>query len=382
MNLALLDLNQRLQLLPDPRRTTSGHYLHNLGSIVASTFCAISNGRTGYRAIADFIEDNIDALRLYVDFPNGSPSHDTIRRCMNNVDPKSLARIFRAWAGVDSIDPTYLQADGKTIRGSKSDDGKATHVLTLFASDYMASLMEVEVGEKANEITAFKTVVDNPEVDFEGKVITADAILCQTYFCRAITKAKGDFVFVLKGNHPSMFNDVQLFMTNLKEYDSRQIVKKGHGCLVVKDVRFTTDVEWLTKIYDFPGLKSLGQITTTVTEKGKTTTSVMYLISSLSSLDELFAAREKHWGIESMHWILDTSFDEDQCRARTDKAPLNLNIMRKTAIFLFNLASKSNLPEFKGKGVKRIRDKCSNAFRNLLKVFALIGSIASIFGGK
>ena len=108
----------------------------------------------------------------------------------------------------------------------------------------------------------------------------------------------------------------------------------------------------------------------------------MYLISSLSSLDELFAARERHWGIESMHWILDTSFDEDYCRARSGHAALNFNIMRKTGVFLLNLANVADFSSFKGMGIKRIVDRCSNVFRNLLKVLSLVRNVAAIFDGQ
>ena len=379
MNYALLDLYQRLQKLPDVRRTTSGYYLHELTSMIVAVFLAVVNGRKGYRAYSDYIEDNFKTLQAYLYFPNGTPSPDTIRRAMNSIDSIMLGNILRDWCGINMLDPQYLQADGKCIRGTRSDDGTATHIVTLYASECMASLLEVEVGEKANEITAFKTIVHGKKVNFKGKVVTGDAMYCQTCFCRAIHEAGGDYVFVLKGNQPSMLKDVQLFMSDIKECDTKQMVKKGHGRLVVKDIRFTTYVKWLTEIYDFPGLQSLAEITTTVTEKGKTTTSVMYLISSLSSLDELFAARERHWGIESMHWILDTSFDEDYCRARSGHAALNFNIMRKTGVFLLNLANVANFSRFKGMGIKRIVDRCSNAFCNLLKVLSLVWNVATIF---
>ena len=382
MNYVLSDLYQRLQKLPDVRRTTSGHYLHEQSSMIVAVFLAVVNGRTGYRAYSDYIEDNLERLQAYLCFPHGTPSPDTIRRTINSVDHIILGNILRDWCGINTLNPKHLQADGKCIRGTRSDDGTAAHIVTLYASDFMASILEVEVGEKANEITAFKTIVHGKKVDFKGKVVTGDAMYCQTCFCRAIHEAGGDYAFVLKGNQPSMLKDVQLFMADLKECDTKQVVKKGHGRLVVKDIRFTTDVEWLTKIYDFPGLQSLAEITTTVTEKGKTTTSVMYLISSLSSLDELFAARERHWGIESMHWILDTSFDEDHCRARSGHAALNFNIMRKTGVFLLNLANVAVFSCFKGMGIKRIVDRCSNALSNLLKVLSLVRNVAAIFDGQ
>ena len=382
MNYVLLDLYQRLQKLPDARRTTSGHYLHEQASMIVAVFLAVVNNRTGYRAYSDYIEDNLKILQAYLYFPHGTPSPDTIRRVINSVDSTMLSNIMRDWSGINTLDPQYLQADGKCIRATRSDDGSACHIVTLYASECMASLLEVEVDEKANEITAFKTIVNGKKVNFKGKVVTGDAMYCQKCFCRAIHEAGGDYVFVLKGNQPSMLKDVQLFMADLKECDTKQVVKKGHGRLVVKNIRFTTDVEWLTEIYDFPGLQSLAEITTTVTEKGKTSTGVMYLISSLSSLDELFAARERHWGIESMHWILDTSFDEDYCRARSGHAALNFNIMRKTGVFLLNLANVATFSKFKGMGIKRILARCSNAFHNLLIVLTLVRNVAAIFDGQ
>lgn len=37
----------------------------------------------------------------------------------------------------------------------------------------------------------------------------------------------------------------------------------------------------------------------------------------------------RHWKIESMHHILDVSYDEDNCRLMTKIAQENLNIFRK-----------------------------------------------------
>ncbi len=40
----------------------------------------------------------------------------------------------------------------------------------------------------------------------------------------------------------------------------------------------------------------------------------------------------KHWEIESMHHILDVTYDEDRCKLLTRRAQENLNIFRKTGV--------------------------------------------------
>lgn len=41
-----------------------------------------------------------------------------------------------------------------------------------------------------------------------------------------------------------------------------------------------------------------------------------------------------HWEIESMHWILDVNFREDDCPVKSENTQKVLNMMRKLAIKL------------------------------------------------
>ena len=58
-------------------------------------------------------------------------------------------------------------------------------------------------------------------------------------------------------------------------------------------------------------------------------------MTSLTDIDSFAYAVRKHWSIENqLHWCLDVIFDEDSSKARKDMPPLNLNVLRKTALSL------------------------------------------------
>ena len=83
------------------------------------------------------------------------------------------------------------------------------------------------------------------------------------------------------------------------------------------------------------------------------TTQTRYYISSLLSDAKLFgAAVRNHWGIEnSLHWVLDIAFREDESRIRKDNAPANFAILRHIALNL--LKREASLKRgIKGKRLK------------------------------
>ena len=364
----LNDLVKSLNQVEDIRRTECGNFKHSLPSVIASAFCATMAGCTGYRSISHFIEDNLVLLNANVGLLHGVPSPDTIRRVLTAADPQVLADIFRKWAGIDKLDPKYLQTDGKSVRASKEDGEKTVHIVTVYASDFAASLLEEQVFDKENEISAFERILLANKINFNGKCVTGDAMFCQKSFCTAITQSGGDWIFVLKKNHPNLFADVQEYFDGTKGLETNVVHISDRGRQVTKTIRFTTDVDWILKDYAFTGLSSMAEVTTEVLEKGKRTTSKQYLIGSVKTLEELFISRTKHWSIESMHWILDMAFDEDHCLCRKGNSPLNLNIFRKITHFLFSLAKREKL--YKGHSDKDLTRRCMTSFTHIRNIFS------------
>ena len=72
------------------------------------------------------------------------------------------------------------------------------------------------------------------------------------------------------------------------------------------------------------------------------------LVWTGSNIDEFAYSVRRHWSIENqLHWNLDVIFREDDARARKDNSPLNMNILRKTALALVNQAKYGRLSKKK-----------------------------------
>ncbi|EDQ01931.1 hypothetical protein KT99_08488 [Shewanella benthica KT99] len=95
---------------------------------------------------------------------------------------------------------------------------------------------------------------------------------------------------------------------------------------------------WLNNKYQWVGLKSIIKVTSDVHEKmtGKETTETRWYISSLDlNAEQALSSVRNHWQVESMHWVLEMTFREDESRIRKGRGPLAFNVMRKIAMTVF-----------------------------------------------
>ena len=80
-------------------------------------------------------------------------------------------------------------------------------------------------------------------------------------------------------------------------------------------------------------------IESAVETNGEKTEDKRYFITTLNDVKEFAYAVRRHWSIENqLHWNLDVIFREDEARARKDNSPLNMNVLRKTALNLVTQA--------------------------------------------
>ena len=241
-----------------------------------------------------------------------------------------------------------IAVDGKAVRRSGSKKGGKAHIhmVSAFAARQRLVLGQVKVAEKSNEIIAIPKLLEMLAI--EGAIVTIDAMGCQRGIAQKILDKKADYILALKGNQGSLREDVEFFAAEqmAKGFADTKISQAttsdgDHGRIETRAVTVIHDVAWLRKRHDWPGLKAVAMIGSQREINGKTECETRFYITSL----EMEAARlgpaiRSHWAVEnSLHWVMDTMFRDDECRVRTDHAPANFTTIKHIALNLLRQTS-------------------------------------------
>jgi len=196
-----------------------------------------------------------------------------------------------------------------------------------------------KVDEKTNEITAIPEVLSL--FDLQGITVTIDAMGCQKGIAEQIVQEGGNYVLALKGNQGDLFDDVKLYLdTEAKDRPKGdyKAVEKDHGRIESRKAWVSDNINWLHNKEQWKGLglQSITMVKAVRQIKDKKSKERRYFISSLPADAKLLGTTIRaHWGIEnSLHYVLDVAFNEDQCRARTGHSAENLAIIRRFALNL------------------------------------------------
>ena len=112
---------------------------------------------------------------------------------------------------------------------------------------------------------------------------------------------------------------------------------------------------------------AVGSVTRTVDERGEIKKDIRYFIISNDNFEQFKAATRKHWSVENnLHWELDVTFEEDQCRAKKGFAPLNLNVLRKVSLKIATDAQKAAGTRVSKKNLTRVLNSNVIALENVL----------------
>lgn len=127
---------------------------------------------------------------------------------------------------------------------------------------------ELTVEEKTNEITAVPELLDL--IDVEGCVVIADAMCCQKKIVEKVTEKKAGYTIGLKQNQPALYQDTEDYFKEFSgERASKVTYDKGHGRIEKREYCLLTDLSRLAQKDEWRGLKALGMVKATVTEKGE-----------------------------------------------------------------------------------------------------------------
>ena len=318
-----------------------------LKEVLLLVTCATIASCDDFEAIVSWGEHHLAFLRRFSDFHHGVPCARWLRDLMNRIDPGLFARCFEAF--VASMWPNkhdFIAIDGKTARRThdKPKGLKALHTLSAYATNARLTLAQLSVPEKTNEITAIPDLLDTlaEAGQLAGSVVTIDAMGCQSH-AQKILDHDAHYVLALKGNQPTLEADVVDYFKTAPpaEIVSTTTIEKGHGRIETRRYVASTNVDWIAsdRRYPdeprFPGVATLIQVHSTTEHAGKTTRETRTYISSASlNIDSIAAAIRGHWGVESMHWILDVQFKDDLSRYRQGHGAKNMAVVRRFALDL------------------------------------------------
>jgi predicted transposase YbfD/YdcC len=354
--------------LKDPRDDKNKK--HELMDILFLVIAAVISGAEGWEAIETFGKEKLDWLRKYFPFANGVPSHDCIRMVMISLSPKGLQASFARWvqAVVEVANGEVVAIDGKTIRRSfdRAEGLGPIHMVSAWAKGNGVCLGQVKTEEQSNEITAIPVLLGLLEL--HGCIVTLDAMGCQREIAQRIREQGADYVLAVKANQKELHQAIEdyfetaegagycaLPLERWEEGDS------GHGRVEVRRYELVRDLSTLPKPEQWKGLQGIARVECERHVGDHVSSEVRYYVTSFGQqVGRLAEAVRGHWSIEnSLHWVLDVTFQEDDSRLRTGYGAENFAVIRHIAL---NLLKRE--PSQESLKRKRYRAALSNEFRS------------------
>lgn len=187
----LKSLREILDEIPDE----SSPYLYPLGGVLTLICLGMMCGLDEIRAIARWGKELRWDLSSRLGFPNDRmPSFTTLQMALKRVDRDDLMDRISAWG--EAILTAYghegwqgLALDGKKLRGSRTEELPAVHLLAAFAHEFHVLVGQVQVSSKRNEISGIHPLL--AELTLENRVVTVDAMLTQRHIAETIREKKG-----------------------------------------------------------------------------------------------------------------------------------------------------------------------------------------------
>ena len=341
--------------LPDPRQ--QGKVIYPLDEVLLLCLLAVLAGAETLVDIALFGEKKLSLLRRFRSFRDGTPSHDQLGDIFATLDAVKFQHCFVSWvASLTGAAAEVIAIDGKTVRRSFQKKGAKApiHMVSAFAARQRLVLGQVKVAEKSNEIVAIPALLDMLAI--EGAIVSIDAIGCQRDIAEKIIAKKADYVLALKGNQGTLREDVELFAAEQKangfkhtHVSRHQTVDGDHGRIETRTYTALHDIAWLKQRHAWPGLNGIVMVESTREIGDKIERETRFYITSLAWLAcQLGPVIRSHWAIEnSLHWVMDMIFRDDECRIRTQHAPANFTTLKHIAHNLIRKASGK--PSFRAK---------------------------------
>ncbi len=338
----------------DERYTT-----YSLSHILFMVMCGIICGCKDLEEMVEVLENKIEVIQKYIEIER-IPCIATfsnilsvlnvlqVELCILSICRNVVNDTLIVGEEVEKIQKEIkeISIDGKAIRSTNNhgDPEQALQIVTAYDVNSRIPVAQTEIKDKTNEITAGREILNMFEV--KGAIITADAIHCQKETIKQIVDKEGDYVIQIKENQKNLYKDISLlFDDNLadkkstSEYLESTTNEINGGRIEKRTCYVLQGLESLNYLKDrlkeWKNVKQIFCIKREIEKSGKKTEEKSYYLTSLmEGSEKLMKYARNHWKIESMHWILDVNFKEDDCPVRSENTQKILNMLRKLAIKL------------------------------------------------
>jgi len=376
------DLQATFAAVPDPRRAQGRRF--SLPAMLTLAVAAILADHTSEQAIAEWGADQDAATKRALGFPKGiTPHPSTIQRLFRRLDPlavaAALSRLFAPPPAEERARGTAgVAIDGKAQRGRlpfATRAGTPVHALTASCHERQVVLAALPITSRADKAEAELTVAPAlvARLDWRGRVLTGDALLCQRALCQQVLAAGGDYLLLVKENQPTLYRDIELLfdpppatrplpLLDRREARTRE---RGHGRHdEVRHLLASTD---LTEYLDWPGVAQVIRIERTWQQQGRRKQHRHYGITSLppdvGPPARLLDLKRGHWSIENrLHRRKDVTFGEDASLVHLGHGPSIMAGLRDAAVSLLHQA-----------GIDRVAERVRYHSRHPDAVLALLG---------
>ena len=352
---AVAFFEQMLAGLPDPRRRQGVRY--PLRTVVVTALMAMVCGADDATAMEVWGKANEEWLEKFLDMPHGPATQDVYLSVFGALDPDSFEAVFRSWAHLLALRlgpeaGKHIAVDGKTSRRSfdTASGAKAIHTVSAWMTEAGLLLGQQKTEKKSNEITAIPKLLK--VLDLTGATVTIDAMGCQTKIAQAIRDGGGHYVFGTKGNQHTLKKEIEATFSEVDDDRQRALdelprphvevfeeVDKGHGRIEKRRVRVCRDLQWFAEEQRerWPDLAFVVEVTrereNLTTSKRSTETSYYIGSDRNASAEKIARTIRRHWSIEnSLHYVLDVAFGDDQARHRAKNAAENMMRLRRYAL--------------------------------------------------
>ena len=344
-------LLEHFSTIDDPRDVR--RIAHPLAEILLLVVCGTMADCDDYDHIAAWGEAHLDFLRRHLPYNHGVPGGRWLTILMNRINPALFSAAFTGWVRETWPGrPDFVAIDGKTSRRShdRAAGTAPIHLVSAFATTSRLVLGQEAVADKSNELTAIPLLLARLAENggLRGALVSIDAIATNAAIATAVMDAGANYVLAVKANQPTLRAEVQACFAAALPGTVQTHVEhdKGHGRIEQRTTSLMREINWLSGDRRFPGelrlpgVACIIRVQSRIQRGGSTHEESRYYVSS-AALDAQNAhnAVRGHWAIEnSLHWVLDVGFAEDQSRLRKGFGAKNMAVVRHFALNLVRSA--------------------------------------------